>query len=196
MQTVISAALQEAQEGLVNLQSNPEKLQRIEQITAKLVECFKGQGKVISCGNGGSMCDAIHFAEELTARFRKNRPGLAAIAVSDPGFLTCAGNDFGYSEVFARYVEALGRPGDLLFCLSTSGASENVLKAIELAKSKGIFTVVLTGKDQCPVAAIADLHLATPAGRYADRIQELHIKVIHILVECVERQLFPELYPS
>ncbi|MBA3255005.1 MAG: SIS domain-containing protein, partial [Burkholderiaceae bacterium] len=147
------------------------------------------------CGNGGSMCDAMHFAEELTGRFRDNRPGYAALAISDASHLSCVGNDYGYDQVFARFIEAHGRAGDVLLAISTSGTSRNVLSAVDVAHRLGMKVIGLTGRAATPLAESADIAIVTAAGRYADRVQELHIKVIHILIELVERRLAPENYP-
>jgi D-sedoheptulose 7-phosphate isomerase len=141
------------------------------------------------------MCDAMHFAEELTGRFRNNRAGLGAVAMSDPGYLSCAANDFGYEHVFSRFLESHGRGGDVLLGISTSGSSKNVINAAKHAKENGIKVIALTGKDDCELGALADVHIATASGfPFADRVQELHIKVIHILIEQIERQIFPENY--
>ena len=148
----------------------------------------------MSCGNGGSMCDAMHFAEEWTGRFRKDRSALAAVAFSDPSHLTCIANDFGYDEVFAREVEAYGKEGDLLLAISTSGNSPNVLRAVEVARSKGVTTVGLLGKDGGKMRDLVDIPIIVPQATTSDRIQELHIKVIHITIEAVERRFFPENY--
>ena len=157
---------------------------------------FGRGGRVFSCGNGGSMCDAMHLAEELSGRFRGNRKGLPAQAISDPGHLSCVANDFGYDAVFARYLESHARAGDVLVAISTSGTSKNVLAAASAATAIGMQTIALTGRSGSPLAAAADCAICTPAGRYADRVQELHIKVIHILIELIERHLFPENYAA
>ena len=136
------------------------------------------------------MSDAVHFAEELTGRYRENRPGLPALAISDVGHLTCVANDFGYEQVFARFLESHARPGDCLVAISTSGTSANVVKAAETAKARGTRVIALTGKPGSKLEALADVCVCTPGGRYADRVQELHIKVIHILIELVERGMF------
>jgi D-sedoheptulose 7-phosphate isomerase len=151
---------------------------------------------VFSCGNGGSMCDAMHFAEELSGRFREDRAALPAMAISDPGHLSCVANDYGYEEVFARYLQAHGKAGDVLLGISTSGASANVVRACEQARELGMQTVVLTGRVGSKLAEMADVAIVTAAGAYADRVQELHIKVVHILIECVERRLFEPNYRS
>jgi len=156
----------------------------VEQIAATLA---KG-GKVLICGNGGSLADATHFAEELTGRFRKDRPALAAIAIADAGHLTCTANDFGFDRVFSRGVEALGRPGDVLIALSTSGNSKNVLLALEAAKERGMSTISLLGKSGGHCKGLATREITVP-GETADRIQELHMLILHTLVEGVEKAL-------
>jgi len=160
----------------------------------RLAECLQRGGRILSCGNGGSMCDAMHFAEELTGRFRNDRPGIAAMAISDPGHLTCVANDFGYDQVFARFLEAHGRKGDVLLAISTSGRSASILNAARTARTLGIRVIALVGRDGTDLGPLADICIATPGGKFADRVQELHIKVIHILIELVERQLHPENY--
>jgi D-sedoheptulose 7-phosphate isomerase len=135
------------------------------------------------------MSDAMHFAEELTGRYRDDRPPIAAMAVSDPGHLSCTANDYGYEQVFARFVEAHARPGDALVAISTSGRSPNVLRAAEAARARDTLVVALTGRPGSALADLADIEVCTPAGRYADRVQELHITVLHILVEIIERRL-------
>ena len=142
------------------------------------------------------MCDAMHFAEELTGRFRNNRRGFAAMAISDPGHLSCVGNDYGYDQVFARFVQAHGRAGDVLLGITTSGSSRNIIEAAKAARALGVKVIVLTGKRDAAIREWADILIATPGGRYADRVQELHIKVIHILIELVERRLAPDNYTN
>ena len=166
-----------------------ENLQKIAHAIKILSESIHNGNKIISCGNGGSMCDAMHFAEELSGRFRNDRKGLAAISISDPSHISCVANDFGYEYIFSRYVDAIGCKGDVLLGISTSGNSENVIKAVELAKSKGIKTIVLTGKTGGKLAALADLEIRAPHSEYADRAQEIHIKVIHALIDGVEKEL-------
>src|ERR1700720_2308510 len=172
---LIRSALQEAATGLDRLRQNE----------AALV----AGNRAYSCGNGGSMCDAMHFAEELTGRFRRDRRPLGALAISDPGHLTCTANDFGYPEVFARFVQAHGRAGDVLLAISTSGTSANVLAAAEAARDRSMPVIALTGRPGSPLARLARVEVCTPAGRFADRVQELHIKVIHVLIELVEHRL-------
>jgi len=190
----VKSALAEAADSLSRLQSDSAMLERIAQAGALLADTFAAGGRAYSCGNGGSMCDAMHFAEELTGRFRDDRRGYAALAISDPGHLTCVGNDYGYERVFARFVEAHGRAGDVLLAITTSGTSRNVVAAAQAAKGLGMKVIALTGRAATPITEIADIALVTPGGRYADRVQELHIKVIHILIELVERRLAPDNY--
>ena len=166
-----------------------ENLQKIEHAIKILSESINNGNKIISCGNGGSMCDAMHFAEELSGRFRNDRKGLAAISISDPSHISCVANDYGYEYVFSRYLEALGNTGDVLLGISTSGNSKNVIKAVELAKSKGIRTIVLTGKTGGKLATLSDLEIRAPHSEYADRAQEIHIKVIHALIDGIEKEL-------
>ena len=187
----VRAALAEAATALAALQSDAQQLERIAAAGDLLADTFAAGGRAYSCGNGGSMCDAMHFAEELTGRFRDDRPGYAAMAISDPSHLSCVGNDYGYERVFARFIEAHGRAGDVLLAISTSGTSRNVVAAAEAARARGIKVIGLTGKPATPLVSLSDIAIVTPGGRYADRVQELHIKVIHILIERVERRLAP-----
>jgi D-sedoheptulose 7-phosphate isomerase len=186
---IVRASLREAAEGVAALASDEERLAVVARAGEALADRLAAGGKVISCGNGGSMSDAMHFAEELTGRYRDDRPPIAAMAVSDPGHLSCTANDYGYEQVFARYVEAHARPGDALVAISTSGRSPNVLRAAEAARTRGTLVVALTGRPGSGLADLADIEVCTPAGRYADRVQELHITVLHILVEIIERRL-------
>lgn len=190
----VRAALQEAADSLSRLLADDATLQQIAAAGALLADTFAVGGRAYSCGNGGSMCDAMHFAEELTGRFRDNRAGYAAMAISDPSHLSCVGNDYGYEQVFARFVQAHGRAGDVLLAITTSGTSKNVVAAAQAAKERGVKVIALTGRTGTPIAALADIAIVTPGGRYADRVQELHIKVIHILIELVERRLAPGNY--
>ncbi len=152
-----------------------------------LVDALNAGNKVISCGNGGSMSDAMHFAEELSGRFREDRKALAAVAISDPAHLSCVANDYGYARVFSRYVEGLGKPGDVLLAISTSGNSENICLAAEAARAKGMKVIALTGKTGGALAGLCDLEIRSPESAFADRVQEIHIKVIHTLILYVER---------
>ena len=186
---LIRSELNEASFVLAAFLNDDKNIADIEAAAILLANSFKAGGKVLSCGNGGSHCDAMHFAEELTGRYRENRPALPAIAISDPSHLSCVSNDFGYAFVFSRYLEALGSKGDVLFGISTSGHSLNILNAIEAAKSKGMKVIVLTGKDGGKMAGLADIEIRVPHFGYADRIQEVHIKVIHILIQLIEKEM-------
>ncbi|MFN8406274.1 MAG: D-sedoheptulose 7-phosphate isomerase [Sphingobacteriaceae bacterium] len=167
--------------------SDDENFKKIELAGQLLVNAISRGNKVISCGNGGSMCDAMHFAEELSGRYRNDRPALPAIAISDPSHLSCVGNDYGYAFVFSRMIEAIGQPGDILLAISTSGNSENVLNALKSAKAKKIPIIGLTGKDGGKMASFCDIEIRAPQAPYADRAQEIHIKVIHSLIDYVEQ---------
>ena len=186
---IILAELNEAQQVLTNFLNNPEHINRIQAAADLMAGAVQNGRKILSCGNGGSMCDAMHFAEELTGRYRNDRPAIPAIAISDASHISCVSNDYGYNHVFSRYVEALGQPGDVLLCISTSGNSGNVLKAAETARSKGVNVVSLTGKDGGKLAPLSDVEIRVPHLGYADRIQEIHIKVIHILILLIEKSL-------
>ncbi|MBL0063442.1 MAG: D-sedoheptulose 7-phosphate isomerase [Bacteroidetes bacterium] len=166
--------------------SNEALLNDISSAAELMVASVKAGGKIISCGNGGSMCDAMHFAEELTGRFRDDRKAIPAISISDPSHLSCVANDYGYEFVFSRYVEAIGNKGDVLLAISTSGNSKNILRAVEAAKQKGMKVVGLTGKDGGKMAGLCDIELRAPHSDYADRAQEVHIKIIHSLIQLVE----------
>jgi len=194
MRQFIEAALSDSAAALARLMREAAALDAIAEAARVLTETFRRGGRVFSCGNGGSMADAIHFAEELSGRFRGERPPLAAVAISDPGHLTCTANDYGYDEVFSRYLEAHGRAGDAVLCLSTSGESRNVVRAAERARSMQLAVVALTGHADAALGRAASIHICTPSGRHSDRVQELHIKVIHILIELIERQLYPQNY--
>ena len=174
---------------ILDLFSTDQNMQKISDAIEILSNSLSQGSKVISCGNGGSMCDAMHFAEELSGRFRNDRRGLAALSISDPSHISCVANDYGYQYIFSRYVEAIGKEGDVLLGISTSGNSENVIKAVKTAKEKGIKTIVLTGKTGGQLADLADLEIRAPQSEYADRAQEIHIKVIHALIDGIERSL-------
>ncbi|MBR2961113.1 MAG: D-sedoheptulose 7-phosphate isomerase [Burkholderiaceae bacterium] len=195
--TDVKVALLDAQKALDALLANEEALNAIDAAGQLMADTIAAGGKILSCGNGGSLCDAMHFAEEMTGRYRLNRPGFAAIAISDPSHMSCVGNDYGYDEVFARYTQAVGREGDVLLAITTSGTSKNVIKAVEAAKANGMKVVGMTGRAGTPLAEMADIAIVTPSGSaYADRVQELHIKAIHIMIELVERRLAPENYAN
>jgi len=194
MKKIIRANFEEAQAALQAVLANDKTLDAIAAAGSLLIKTFKDGGRAFSCGNGGSMCDAMHFAEELSGRYRLDRAGLPASSISDPGHLTCVSNDYGYEFVFSRYLEAHARKGDCLLAISTSGKSKNILVAAEVAKKLGVKVIGLMGRADSPLGQIADIVIATPGGKFADRVQELHIKVIHNLIELVERDLFPENY--
>ena len=167
----------------------PENMEKIAEAIGIMSQALQQGGKIISCGNGGSMCDAMHFAEELSGRYRNNRKSLAAVSISDASHISCVANDYGYDFVFSRYVEGLGHSQDVLLGISTSGNSKNVILAVQAAKALGMKTIVLTGKDGGKLAEIADLEIRAPHSDYADRAQEIHIKVIHALIDGIERTL-------
>ncbi len=168
----------------------PDTASKIEQAIEIMVETIKGRGKVISAGNGGSMCDAQHFAEELTGRYRGDRPACPAVAVCDPSHLTCVGNDYGFDYVFSRFVEGMGNPGDVFLGISTSGNSKNIIEACKAAKKRGMKSVCLLGKDGGALKELCDLPIIVPHQGFADRIQEVHTMVIHIMIRGIESELF------
>ncbi len=185
----IRTHFEEAASVLQRFLADPENLINVERASAFMSYCLKQGAKVISCGNGGSMCDAMHFAEELTGRYRDDRPPIAALSISDLSHLACVGNDHGFENVFARFVEAHGREGDVLLAISTSGNSPNVLRAAEVAREKGMHVIGLTGKDGGRLADLCTVEVRVPHDGYADRIQEVHIKVIHAWIDHIERDL-------
>lgn len=176
----------EAQKALNDFISNDKNIKNISDAVELMTSALKNDGKIISCGNGGSMCDAMHFAEEMTGRFRDDRKPLAAISISDPSHLSCVANDYGYEWVFSRYIEAIGKKGDVLLAISTSGNSKNILAAISSAKKMGIKIVGLTGKDGGQMSSLCDVEIRAANSTYADRAQEIHIKIIHSLIHCIE----------
>lgn len=185
----IKSNLEDALQVLSSFIADEENLDKIDRAADILTRVLLGNGKVLSCGNGGSMCDAMHFAEELTGRFRENRKALPGIAIADPAHLTCVANDFGFDQVFSRYIEAHGKAGDALLAISTSGNSRNIIKAIEAAHLQGMKVVGLSGKDGGRMKDMCDVNICIPWDKYSDRIQELHIKIIHILIDEIERRL-------
>ncbi len=188
-------SLQEAQQNLETFIKSSEHLSKLESISAEILKVYRNRGNVFTCGNGGSHCDAMHFAEELTGRYRKDRIPLGALALGDPSHVTCVGNDYGFDQIFARQLQGLARPNDLLLIFSTSGNSKNLIAAIESAKKIPIKTVAILGRTGGLVKELSDTCLIVP-GNTSDRIQELHIKIIHILIEIIERELFPQNYES
>jgi D-sedoheptulose 7-phosphate isomerase len=190
----IEAALAGAANTLEAFRSDAAALAAVTAFVELAHSTLNTGGKLLSCGNGGSMCDAMHFAEEWTGRFRGDRKALPALAFSDPAQLTCIANDFGYEEVFARQVSAHGRKGDVLVVLSTSGDSPNIQRALEEAREIGVHTVGLLGKEGGAARALCDVAIVVPSAQTSDRIQEVHITVLHAVIEAVERRLFPDLY--
>ncbi len=187
-QTILTE-LEEASAVLRNFIEQEKKHNSIAEAAKLIAGSLKQGGKIISCGNGGSSCDAMHFAEELTGRYRENRKALPAIAISDSSHMSCVANDYGYKFVFSRYLEALGNKGDVLLAISTSGNSENVLEAVKEARNKGMFVVALTGKDGGKLLPLADVCINVPHTGFADRVQEVHIKIIHILILLIEQSM-------
>lgn len=183
----IKRHFEEAQNCLAEFLSSEENFNKILEASLAIVSSFENGGKIIAAGNGGSHCDAMHFAEELTGRYKNNRKALPAIAISDPSHISCVGNDYGYEFVFSRYLEALGSPGDVFLGISTSGNSQNILNAITVAKSKGMFVIGLTGKDGGKIGPMCDIEIRAPKSDFADRAQEIHIKVIHSLIDTIEK---------
>lgn len=179
----------EAQAILNQFLANNQNFEALEAAGKLMVTALQNDKKIISCGNGGSLCDAMHFAEELTGRYRDDRKPLAAISISDASHMSCVSNDYGYDFVFSRYLEAVGNSGDVLLAISTSGNSKNVLNAIEVAKRKGIKVVGLTGKDGGKMSGLCDVEVRAPHSPYADRAQEIHIKCIHSLIDYIEHHV-------
>ena len=194
---VVVRNLKQAEAALATLLASPEVLGAVATAANLIADSFQQGGRVFSCGNGGSMCDAMHFAEELSGRYRQDRKALPAVSISDPSHISCVGNDYGYDFIFSRYLEAHARKGDVLLGISTSGKSANVIKAAEYANQHGIHVVTLTGKTGSALGALANVDIITlGTSGFADRVQELHIKVIHILIELIERRFFPENYAA
>ena len=188
----IEENLKESLQTLQFFIDNKKNLEAIENAGAMMVHALKAEKKIISCGNGGSMCDAMHFAQEMTGRYKEYRRALPAIAISDPAHLSCTANDFGYAQVFSKFVEALGNEGDILLAISTSGNSENILNAVDAARSKGMKVIGLTGKEGGKLGPLCDVEIRAPHTHYADRAQEIHIKVIHCLLDYIEKVMFKE----
>lgn len=189
----VRASITAAKDAVNALLADEAALNKVALAGALLVDALKSGGHIYSCGNGGSMCDAMHFAEELSGKFRAERAPLPALAISDPAHLTCTGNDFGFDQVFSRFVAAHGRSGDVLLAISTSGTSGNILAAVKAAKTAGMKVITLTGRQKSPVGVLGDIDICTPvATPWSDRIQELHIKVIHTLIELCEQELFKD----
>jgi D-sedoheptulose 7-phosphate isomerase len=192
-QDVWNQCFQEAQATLEQFRKDTSQIEKCTKFSQILIEAFRKGSTVFTCGNGGSHCDAMHFAEEMTGRYRKDRKALGALALGDAAHVTCVSNDYGFKYIFARQIDGLARTGDVLLTLSTSGNSENVVLAIESAKKKGMKTIALLGRDGGKIKDLVDLAIVIPA-QTSDRIQEMHIKLIHTVIETVERDLFPENY--
>lgn len=186
MKDLITFSLKEAQDSIAAFLGDEDNIIRIEEAAKLLISTLQNGNRVFSCGNGGSMSDSMHFAEELTGRFRNNRQGFSAVAISDPGHITCVGNDFGFDYIFSRYLEANGRSGDCLLAISTSGSSANVIEATKYARANGMTVISLTGTPGSKLGEEATIDVSTVETSYADRVQEIHIKIIHILIEMVE----------
>ncbi|MBT4793159.1 MAG: SIS domain-containing protein [Halobacteriovoraceae bacterium] len=189
----ITQALFESQETLSKFISNPNNIVSIEKAVTSFVTTIKDDGRIMACGNGGSMCDSMHFVEELTGRYRKDRDPICAIPMGDAGHLTCVANDYGFDQIFSRNVQAWGRKGDTLLAISTSGNSQNIINAVKVAKEKEMHVIGLLGKNGGLLKEMVDIPLIVDA-MFTDRIQEIHIKLIHIFIEGIERQLYPDHY--
>ncbi len=186
---IIRKSLAEASQVLTSFMQDERNIDSIRNAAMIFTGAIRSGGKILSFGNGGSMSDAMHFAEELTGRFREDRPALPALAISDPAHLTCTANDYGFGAIFSRFIEAHGREGDALLAISTSGSSANVINAIKVARKKNIKVVALTGRDGGEASRLADIEIRIPWDGYSDRIQEMHIKIIHILIQSIEISL-------
>lgn len=182
----ISQGLYDASLSLKQFIQDEKTIPTIEAAARLMFATIEQGGKIITCGNGGSLCDATHFAEEMTGRFRSSRLPLPAIAVNDSAYLTCTANDFSFDDVFSRYVEGVGCRGDVLLCISTSGKSENIIRVARTAKAKGLKCIALTSKSGTMLSQLCDIAIQAPDSPYSDRIQEIHIKVIHLLIQCIE----------
>ena len=189
MKDQILKELNEAKNVIDKFINDDTIINAIEESAKIMTVSIDNGGKIISCGNGGSMCDAMHFAEELTGKFREERSPIPAVSISDPSHITCVGNDYGFDAIFSRYIESVGNTGDVLLAISTSGKSTNVIRAAEEANRKGIKVVALTGKDGGELSDLCDIEIRVPHFGYSDRIQEIHIKVIHILILLIEKNL-------
>lgn len=189
MKELILQSVNDAIQAASSLKS-PDGLAFIEKCAEQIADCFKKGHKILIAGNGGSLCDAMHFAEELTGQFRSKRPALPAIALSDSAHMSCVANDMGFDSVFARGVEALGQPGDIFIALTTSGNSANLISALNQAKEKGLFTISFLGKTGGKMKGLSDLEWIVSGFPFSDRIQEAHMAAIHIIIEMVEQHLF------
>ena len=186
---IISNSLEEARQTLDEFISSPSTLNQIEKAALICAEALKQGNKILSCGNGGSLCDATHFAEELTGRYRNSRCPLPAIAINDPAYMTCVGNDFSFQNIFSRYVKGVGAKGDVLLTISTSGNSQNILNAAVAAQKTEMKVIALTSHGENKLSLLSDVAICAPRTAHSDRIQEIHIKVIHVLIQCIEEIL-------
>ncbi|MFC2383737.1 MAG: D-sedoheptulose 7-phosphate isomerase [Hoylesella saccharolytica] len=189
MKELIRTSLIETEQTLASFLADEKTVESIAQAADYCSTSLRNGHKIISCGNGGSLCDATHFAEELTGRYRNNRRPLPAIAINDPAYMTCTGNDFSFNDVFSRYIEGVGCDGDVLLAISTSGNSANIVRAAQQAKVQGMKVIALTSKGLNKLAEVADIAICAPKAAHSDRIQEIHIKVIHILIQAIESEL-------
>ena len=195
----MGAIKEKIQSALLDAVSAIEFLQRkenvafIENCALKIAACFERGGKLLIAGNGGSLCDAMHFAEELSGLYREKRPAMAAIALSDPGHMSCVANDLGYDKVFSRAVEAFGKPEDIFIGLTTSGNSPNIIEAVRASKEKSMQTIAFLGKSGGVLKGMCDLEIIVDGFRYSDRVQEAHMTAIHIIIEMVENLVIPSL---
>ena len=186
---LIKDELNEAEKLLNKIINQPAMINNINQAASLMAEAVKNNGKIISCGNGGSHCDAMHFAEELTGRYRDDRPPIPAIAISDPSHMSCVSNDYGFDNIFSRFIDAVGQPDDVLLGITTSGNSPNIINAVESANKKGMTSIILSGNDGGLVSEISNINIIVPFSGYSDRIQEIHIKIIHIFILLIEQRL-------
>jgi D-sedoheptulose 7-phosphate isomerase len=186
---IIKQNFLEARKLLDEFIDNNDNWKKLEAAGNELVKAIKQGGKILACGNGGSMSDAMHFAQELTGRFREDRSPVAAIAISDPAYISCAANDYGYESIFSRYIEAIGCESDVLVAISTSGNSTNMINAVRSAIAKGMVIIGITGKDGGEMAKYCDIEIRVPHSKYSDRIQEIHIKILHSLIHYIELNL-------
>ncbi|MCK6618741.1 MAG: D-sedoheptulose 7-phosphate isomerase [Cyclobacteriaceae bacterium] len=186
---IITTELQQAATVLDNFLKEPTNYLRMDEAAKVMVQAVNNGGKIIACGNGGSHCVAMHFAEELTGRYHESRTPVPAISISDSGHITCVGNEYGFDYIFSRFIDALGTPNDVLLAISTSGNSQNVVLAAQAAKKKGMKVVALTGKNGGKLAAHTDVEIRVPHFGYADRIHEIHYKIVHILILLIEKQV-------
>lgn len=186
---IIEKSLNEARQVMEGYLADPDTVANLSKASEIIAESIRNGGKVITCGNGGSCCDAAHFAEELTGRYRLDRRPLPAICINDPSHITCTANDFGFEDIFVRSVEALGKPSDVLLAFSTSGNSENVVRAAQAARKAGMKVIGMTRKAPSRLSDLSDVLVSVEHDGYADRIQEMHIMSVHIMIENLEHLL-------